>query len=166
MFSLNAPTPHMRKIKMDKPYALNLYKGHDLESRLFFSSRNLAIEAMLLRLETNLLRQGFDAQCFWNESSFQSPTVMVRMMNPNKKANWEYGQCTAWVSRETIASPSHLSSCFYVLKDFSKYEEDRRESKLLLSFRDAVERLYLSGHLATEIAKVNYPFEYPFLSSF
>ena len=151
---------------MDKRQSLTLHKGPDLESRLFFSSRNLAIEAMLLRIENSLLRQGFDAQCLWSESSFNAPVIYIRMMNPSKNANWEYGQCAAWLSRDTIKGPSHLSTCFYSLKEFTKFEGEGRESKLLQSFRDAVESLHLSGHLASEIAKVNYPFEYPTFSSF
>lgn len=150
----------------DKKLALTLHTGQDLENRLFGAARNLAIESMLLRLERHLVRQGFDARCVWRESSFRAPTLELRMMNPGKNQNSEYAMCLAWLSRDTIAGPSHLSRCFYALERFDKFVGEGRESKKLLAFRDEVDVLYQSGHLAAEIAKVNYPFEYESFSSF
>jgi hypothetical protein len=151
---------------VDKKQALTLHTGQDFENRLFFAARNLAIESLLLRLELNLVRQGFDAKCVWREGSFGGPHLELRMMNPNKNQKWDYAQCRAVVSRETIAGPRHLSQCFYALERFDKYSGEGRESKKLLAFREAVDALYQSGDLAAEIAKVNYPFEHEFLSSF
>jgi hypothetical protein len=151
----------------DKRQALIVHTGKDLENRLFFAARNLAIEAMLLRLENGLVRQGFNAKCVWAESSFRAPVLELRLVTPSKDEDQDdYAQCTAWLSRDRIASPSHLSHCFYALERFDKYQGEGRESKKLLAFRDAVSALHESGQLAAEIAKVNYPFEYEPLSSF
>jgi hypothetical protein len=149
------------KAPMDKRTALSAANGLNLENRLFFQARNLAIEALLLRLETTLLRQGFDAHCEWSESSFGGPLLYIRMHNPKKDGGWQYGQCTATLARETICCPSTLSPCYYSLKSFSAEEYwGRKQPKLLLDFRHAVDELHKSGYLAAEIDKVNFPFDY------
>ena len=47
---------------IDKRTALH-GEDPDLRNRLFFAARNLAIEALLLRLENRLLREGFSVRC-------------------------------------------------------------------------------------------------------
>ena len=51
----------------------------ELRNRLFFAARNLAIEALLLRLENRLLREGFPVRCEWNETSFGSPSIVLQL---------------------------------------------------------------------------------------
>ena len=140
----------------------------DLRNRLFFSARNLAIEAVLLRLENLLLREGFPAKCEWSESSFGGPTVNVMMANPKPaEDSWEFGTCRLRIKRERETAPDDLSSCFYTLEsvETGEYWRGRQPAKLL-AFRDRVQALANEGVLATEIMKVNFPFEYTSHSGF
>jgi hypothetical protein len=152
---------------IDKKLALTAVKPGELPNRLFYQARNLAIEAMMLRLENQLLRQGFAVNCVWSESSRGGPTVYLRMPNPKPDASWVCGECALHVTRERISVPPGLSECFYTLASVhtSEYWRGRQPQKLL-DFRAAVQALGDSGHLAEEIAKVNYPFEYDHHSSF
>lgn len=133
----------------------------DLAHRLFYQARNLAIEAMLLRITDRLLRQGFNARCEWSESSFGAPNVYVRMYNLKPQpGRWEYGTCTLTLNRERILAPEHASHCFYSLKDVITTEYwGAKQPKQLLEFRSTVQALADEGYFAEEIAKVNYPFD-------
>lgn len=159
------PTP--ARNKKDQLAALK-GSGSDLENRLFFAARNLAIEALALRLENHLLRKGFPTQCGWSESSFGAPTIYVRMLNPKPTPDgWEYGQCTLRLTRERIGGPSGLSQLYYSLASIETSEYWRgRQPAQLLAFRAEVQALHDSGHLAAEVDKVNYPFDYTSHSSF
>lgn len=138
----------------------------DLVHRLFYQARNLAIEAMLLRLSDALLRQGFNVRCVWSETSYGGPTVEVRLYNP-KPGSWSYGTCRLHLNRERIAAPDEVSFCFYSLKDVATGEHwGARQPKVLLDFRAAVQAMGDSGHLAREILTVNYPFDYESHSPF
>lgn len=135
----------------------------DLAHRLFFQARNLAIEAMLLRVSDRLLRQGFNARCEWSEFSTSAPMVYVRLYN-TKPNSWEYGTCTLSLNREriTVEDGVHeqVSDCFYSLKDVTTTEYwGAKQPKNLLDFRNAVQALANEGFFAQEIAKVNYPFD-------
>ncbi|MNR71294.1 hypothetical protein D3C71_19090 [compost metagenome] len=147
---------------MKKQEALAGLRTHpETINRLFFQARNLAIEAMLLRLENKLLRAGYPAECEWKESSFGPPTIELRMRNTGR-GEWEYGTCALRLRRERLTGvPEFVSDCFYELDSLqaSEYWGGRQPAKLL-DFRQAVQDLYDTGELATEVAKVNYPFEY------
>jgi hypothetical protein len=141
-------------------------RGLKLENPLFFQARNLAIEAMLLRLENRLLRQHFVAECLWSESSFRAPLIEIRLRNSGKGA-WEYGKCTLIVNRDKIQAPVSLSPCYYSLASVETTEYwSGKQPKQLLDFRAAVAELAGSGYLAAEIEKLNYPFDYQPLSTF
>jgi hypothetical protein len=139
-----------------------------LENRLFFSARNLAIEAMMLRLEVQLLREGFPAKCEWRESSFGSPVLYISMeVGTDASGDAISGTCTVYVARDKVLSPESISGCFYSQNGFSSTEHwPRKQPAKLLKFRERVQELHDSGYLAAEIAKVNYPFEYERHSSF
>jgi hypothetical protein len=142
------------------------HAGAGIQNPLFFQARNLAIEAMLLRLELRLLRQSFDAECLWQESSFRPPIVEMRMRNSGKGA-WQYGKCTLIVEREKVEAPAALSPCFYSLQSVQTEEYwTGRQPKQLLNFRAAVADLAASGYFKDEIEKLNYPFNYESLSAF
>ena len=154
----------------DKRLALKTLCSNDkdLRNRLFFSARNLAIEAVLLRLENLLLREGFPAKCEWSESSFGGPTLNVMLANPKPSVGgWVFGTCRLRIKRESEKAPDDLSSCFYTLDavDTSEYWRGRQPAKLL-AFRDRVQALHDEGVLAAEIMKVNFPFEYTSHSGF
>jgi hypothetical protein len=152
---------------IDKYTALAHVKPGAISNRLFFQARNLAIEAVLLRLENQLLRQGFDVNCVWTESSFYGPQVYLRMPNPKKDASWVYGECAIHIKRERIDGPSDLSQCYYTLVAVHTTEHWRgRQPQKLLDFRAAVQALADSGQLEKEISKVNYPFDYSSHSSY
>ena len=150
----------------DKKEAFSRGIPEGFVNRLFFQARNLAIESMMLRIETILLRQGFNVRCVWNESSFSAPTIGIRMYNP-KPGAWEYGACTIHLIRERISAPDEVSNLFYALKSVQTTEYwPRKQPQQLLDFRAAVAALESQGHFAAEIAKVNYPFDYARHSSF
>ncbi len=152
---------------LDKATALADIKPGAISNYLFFQARNLAIEAVLLRLENQLLRKGFEVNCLWSEGSLGGPIVYLRMPNPKPDQSWTYGQCQVHVKRERINGPSDLSQCYYTLAHVHTTEYWRgRQPQKLLDFRAAVQALADSGHLAEEILKVNYPFEYSSHSSF
>lgn len=149
----------------DKRAALT-ERPSNFENHLFFQARNLAIEAVLLRLENRLLREGFQAKCLWNEASNLKPTVEIRMYNP-KKGGWEYATCRVHLNRERIAGREEVSDCFYSLNTVATTEYwPHKQPQYLLNFRQLVADLEKSGYLAAEIAKVNYPFDYEHFSSF
>lgn len=138
----------------------------DLAHRLFYQARNLAIEAMLLRVSDHLLRQGFNARCEWSEYSNSAPIVYVRLYN-TKPNSWEYGTCTLFLNRERIDAPECVSHCFYSLKNVTTTEHwGAKQPKLLLDFREAVQAMADTGYFVEEIAKVNYPFNSESLSVF
>lgn len=140
----------------------------NLENKLFFAARNLAIEAMLLRLETLLLREGYPAACSWHESSMQAPSVYIQMRVSAPGAEDEVvGTCTLWLNRERVSAPEALSDCFYSVKSFSETEYWRgRQPAKLVKFRARVQELFQTGYLSAAVEKVNYPFEYPGLSQY
>jgi len=139
------------------------------ESRLFFSSRNLAIEAVLLRLEVLMLRAGFDVEIGWRESSLQGPTIDVKLKNPKPlKSAWDFATASVTLERETIkVSAGNASECFYCLKSVHSTEySPYRESKYVQDFRAYFQKLADQGYFLDEINKVNYPFDYKFFSSY
>ena len=144
----------------DKTKALeNLKNSADFANRLFYQARNLAIEAMLLRLETALLRQGFPVSAEWKESSFGPPTVFIHCHNP-KQGSWEYGSCTLHLKRERIQAPDYASALFYSLDSVVTDEYwPRKQPQMLLDFRAAVAQMGANGYLEKEMLKVNYPFD-------
>lgn len=153
---------------VDKRIALMVVPDQ-YESRLFFAARNLAIEAMMLRMEVHLLRKGFDCAVSWSESSFSAPVLQLRLPNPKPtQSNWEFAQAVAYLIRDTIAVPRDKgSACFYSLKSVEAWEYcPGRESKYVVGFREAIQALADSGYFAAEIAKLNYPFEYDFHSNY
>lgn len=153
---------------VDKRIALKVLPDH-YENRLFFAARNLAIEAVMLRLEGLLLRKGFDCAASWAESSFSAPCLELRLANPKpSQSSWEFAHAFAYLNRETIAVPRDKgSACFYSLKSVEAWEHcPGRESKYVLGFRDAVQALADSGHFASEIEKLNFPFDHDHHSSF
>src|SRR5690606_40794458 len=110
---------------MDKKELLRNFKlNGDSANRLFYQARNLAIEAMLLRLETRLLRAGFPAQCVWSESSRSSPVIEIRMFNTKRASadSWEFGQCRVVLNREAVQAPEFLSPCVYSLRQVRSEE--------------------------------------------
>lgn len=139
------------------------------ENRLFYAARNLAIEAMLLRLEVLMLRGGFDVETGWRESSMYGPTIEVKLKNPKPlKSAWEFATASVTVERSTIKVPSQKASeCFYSLKSVHSTEySPYRESKYVQDFRAYFQRLADERYFLDEINKVNYPFDYKFFSSY
>ena len=150
----------------DKRNALASGLPDKLLNRLFFQARNLAIEAMLLRLDNLLLRKGFNARCEWHESSFGGPVLLLKMFNP-KPGQWEYGSCRAFLKREHINAPDEMSPSFYSVASVKTAEYwPRKQPQQLLDFRSAVAALAETGELAREVEKVNFPFDYQRLSVF
>lgn len=137
-------------------------------NRLFFSARNLAIEAMLRGLEVELLRQGYPAECEWHEVSRGGPTVSISMLNTSGKADsWEKGTCSLQVKRTQERAPEYFSNCIYVADSFSASEYwPRKQPAKLLAFREAVQALWDCGELQRRILRVNFPFDYDSHSSF
>lgn len=141
----------------------------ELANRLFYAARNLAIEAMLLRLEVLLLREGYPVRCRWQESSFHAPTVSFDTLKakPSEDGDEVQGSCTLQLNRETVKAPGPLSACYYSVKCFSASEYyPRKQPAKLLAFRARLTELFESGRLAAEIATVNFPFDYESLSAF
>ena len=132
------------------------------EHRLFFSAKNLAIEAMMLRLETKLLREGLPVECHWREISFGDPSLEVRYLNP-KQDSWEYGSVSVQISRFRIETFSkECTSFFYYQYDKTVVNEYWRgkQPKELLAFRERLQQLDNEGYFDRQIRKVNYPFDY------
>lgn len=142
--------------------------GPDFENRLFFQARNLAIEAMLLRISNGLLRQGFNVQCSWHESSYPHPDVTIKLVNPKPTANgWEEAHCSLTLRRETVSAPRHLSDCYYSVVSLKCHcNWGSRTPALVKKFSTAVEALFASGYLTEQVEKVNFPFDYHSYSSF
>ena len=133
------------------------------ENRLFFSARNLAIEAFMLRLEVLMLRAGPDVLAEWVESSMWAPPVRIQFKNPKAtSSSWQFATASAHVERERITVPREKASeCFYSLKSVSSTEYwPYKESKAVLAFRTFVQKLADDGYFAAEINKLNYPFDY------
>lgn len=155
--------------KPDKRDAL-VTRPKDFESRLFFAARNLAIEAMCLRIETSMLRQGFDVTAEWKESSRGNPTLQLKLKNPKPTAtSWEFAEAAVYVARDriTVLERHNISECFYRLDSVHPTEHwPWRESKLVADFRALVRKMGDEGYFAAEVDKVNYPFEYGHHSSF
>jgi hypothetical protein len=150
----------------DKRKALEVLPSH-YENRLFFAARNLAIEALLLRLENLMLRKGFDCAVEWSESSFNAPVIALKLKNPKpKESSWEFATVSLYLNRDTIQAPKDKASdCFYSLRDAQLYEYGR-DSKYVLNFRAATQELHEAGHFSSEINKVNFPFDHDHHSSF
>ena len=135
----------------------------DTLNRLFFQARNLAIESMLLRLQSRLLEAGYPAQCVWREASNQAPRVSIRMLNVSRATSesWEYGECVLYLQRDLVPAPDAVSQCYYRVKrlEVAEYWRGKQPAKLV-KFRDYVSTLGDAGYFETEVAKLNYPFEY------
>lgn len=142
--------------------------GSSLENRLFFQAKNLAIEAMLLRIANELLRQGFKAHCTWKESSFNSTQVLITVENPKPTSRgWAEADCYLNLRRERIAAPEHLSDCYYSVESFhGNFNWGARTPALVRQFGDAVTALFASGYLSAQVERVNYPFDYQSHSPF
>lgn len=152
----------------DKQQAL-VSRPDNLENRLFFQARNLAIESLLLRIEVLFLRESFPVSCHWREDSRYSPSIEIRFHNQNKSAAWEYGTATIWVERDIISvyDRDQVSQCYYTLKSVSETEYwGGKEPKKLLDFRARVKELGEQGYFEEEILKINFPFDRKSLSSF
>lgn len=153
----------------DKREAL-VTRPKSFDGLLFFAARNLAIEAMCLRIETSMLRQGFDVRAVWRESSFGNPVLELRLKNPKPTSSgWTYASATVALTRDTI--PVHqrdsISECFYAVASVHATEYwPWRESKLVSGFREQVKKWDDEGYFVSEVAKVNFPFEYQHHSSF
>ena len=157
---------------IDKSTALH-GEDPDLRNRLFFAARNLAIEALLLRLENRLLREGFPVRCEWNETSFGSPSIALQLpvRAPSNSEDDDSDNlwvvCSVRVAREKISAPDDLSACFYSLGGPVEHETWRgRQPAKLVAFQRLVQEWADTGVLAEEITKVNYPFDYDPRSSF
>lgn len=140
------------------------------ENRLFFAARNLAIEALLLRIEVLMLRAGHGVKVEWHESSMHAPSIRIMFMNPKpSSSSWEYATAAVYVERERIKVPSQdkASECFYSLKMVHTTEHwPYKESKAVQAFRTFAQKLADDGYFADEVNKVNYPFDYHSHSSF
>jgi hypothetical protein len=147
----------------DKVDKTNIFQGGkrpaEFAHRLFYQARNLAIEAMLLRLDNSLLRKGFNVQSEWQESSFGAPTVEIRMYNP-KAGAWKYGTSKLHLKRERIDAPNDASALYYSLESVQSTEYwPRKQPQQLLDFRAAIDVLEAEGYFQHEIEKLNYPFD-------
>lgn len=143
------------------------YSDKDLVSRLFSTARNLAIEAMLLRLTVLLATKGFQVICTWHETSFGPPIINIRTYNPKPKENsWEYGEVMIYCKREVLLGvPDNLSQCYYTVDSWgSSYWS--RIPKLIADQEAAIKILFDVGYFHAEVEKVNYPFDNPTYSSF
>lgn len=140
------------------------------ENRLFFAARNLAIEAMCLRIETRMLRLGFDVTAVWKEGSFGGPLLYLRLKNPKPSATgWEYAEATIWIDRDSIRvfDRDQVSECFYRVARIAATEHwPFKTSKYVQDFRNQVTELADDGFFKAEVDKVNYPFDYEHHSSF
>lgn len=156
-------------VKPDKRDALAA-RPKNFEGLLFYAARNLAIEAMCLRIETSMLRQGFDVQALWKESSFGNPFLELRLKNPKPTGSgWEYASATVALTRDTITvhQRDSISECFYTVASVHATEYwPWRESKLVSSFRERVKTWGDEGYFVSEVEKVNFPFDYNHHSSF
>jgi hypothetical protein len=142
---------------------------NQFENRLFFSARNLAIEALLLRIEVLMLRAGHDVKVEWHETSMHAPSIRIMFMNSKpSSSSWEYATATVYLERERIKVPhDKASECFYSLKMVHTTEHwPYKESKAVLAFRTFAQKLADDGYFAAEINKVNYPFDYSSHSGF
>lgn len=143
----------------------------DFENRLFFAARNLAIEALMLRIETGMLRKGFDVDVEWRESSYGGPTLAMKLKNPKltPTSAWTYAEATVSISRDRInvLERHKLSDCFYSVTAVHPTEHwPFKVSKYVQGFRDLVKQLGDEGYFTAEVNKVNYPFEYNSSSSY
>lgn len=154
----------------EKRIALATLPNH-YENRLFFAARNLAIEALLLRLETTFSRKGIPVKAEWQESSHPPVSIAITLKNPkpaDADEEFEYYQANVRLNRETIAVPQDkASACFYTLNRVEATQYwPYKISKYIAGFIEAVEALAADGYFAREVLKVNYPFEYDHHSAF
>lgn len=153
----------------DKRTALET-RPAEFEKRLFFAARNLAIEALLLRIETSMLRKGFDVEAEWRESSRGGPVLDLRLKNPKPSASaWEFAHAAVWISRDRIRvlESQKVSECFYSVASVHSTEDSpHRESKHVQAYRKLVQKMGDDGYFANEVSKVNYPFDYQPHSSY
>jgi hypothetical protein len=154
---------------MDKKTALES-QPEGVLARLFYQARNLAIESMLLRLESLLLREGFPAKCVWRESSNSSPLWEIQYLNKDTSpdAPWCHASARVIMSRKPMqVFDKDLSALFYEVESVSSSEYwARKQPKHMLQFRDRIEELRRAGYFEAEVLKINYPFDRLFLSSF
>lgn len=146
----------------EKKARLTAWKGHvDDENRLFFQARNLAIEAICLRLELKLLRAGFNTTVNWSESSFGGPSLQFNLKNPKDNQSWtEYTGARFPIQRDTLSSPSHLSKLVYHSPSLATIEPvSTRTPKLIGLFVAYLKELSDSGFIKAEVNKANYPFD-------
>ena len=156
-------------VKPDKRDAL-VARPKDFDNRLFYAARNLAIEALCLRIETSMLRKGFDVTAEWRESSFRNPQLELKLKNPKATAtSWEFATATVGLIRDriTVLERHSISECFYSVATVHATEYwPCRESKYVADFRELVKTMAGAGYFETEVDKVNYPFDYNHHSSF
>lgn len=150
----------------EKENALMKWTGsEDLQNRLFFQARNLAIEAISLRIETLFLRAGMDVTVKWRESSFPGVRLAILMDNPKKNQSWEQAEFSLDIERKTIRGPSHLSNCFYSYKHFGIGHWSHKPA-VVTKAENLLQELEQTGVLASLVNRVNYPFDYSSFSSF
>jgi hypothetical protein len=118
---------------------------------------------MMLRIETRMLRAGFDVTVHWSESSAYAPSVELRLANPKPGTSfWEYATASISVKRERIRvyDKEQVSECFYSVNTVSPTEHwPGKQSKYVLDFRALVAQLRDEGYFHAEVNKVNYPFD-------
>lgn len=128
----------------------------------FFTARNLATEALLLRIETLLLREKFPVTCHLSEASNRAAKIDIRFHNQNKASSWEYGTAIIHLNRDSIQvyNKDHASKIRYSLKSVVTSEYwGGKEPKKLLDFRARIDTLAQAGYFESLFNKVNYPFE-------
>lgn len=156
-------------VKPDKRTTL-VTRPADFDSKLFFAARNLAIEALCLRIELSMLRQGFDVTAQWKESSRGNPTLQLQLKNPKPTAtSWEFAEASVYIARDriTVLERHNISECFYSVESVHPTEyAPHRQSKHVLEYRELVRKMGNDGYFASEVDKVNFPFEYGHHSSF
>lgn len=144
----------------DKKSALEAWTGSaDDQARLFFQARNLAIEAMCLRIDNHLLRAGLPVKTEWKESSFNSVSLRITLSNPKSGQSWTEVDCSILIRRLRIKSPEHLSSCFYEYQG-ANLSLGPRPTALMRDLASAVKALVDSEEMARLINEANYPFDY------
>lgn len=141
--------------------------GRDAESRLFFAARNLAIESILLKLELEFLKHGFNTECQWKEYSTGVPYIQIGYKNPKPTATgWLEAAIVLMLNRQQLAGPQYLSTCYYDLRTMARQVDSRRTAKPVQAFWDVASALHEAGYFEALIAKVNYPFDHTSYSVF
>lgn len=146
---------------IDKSAALSNWKGHtEDQNRLFYQARNLAVEALCLRLENQCLRAGLDVSVRWKESSFPGTLILLALKNPKENASWEEAEYYLHLKRSSVKAPGHLSDCFYTYTNWSG-PSWRHKPVLAVKMAALLDDWSAAQDKLPEwVSKVNYPFDY------